>query len=260
MFKTIRITREDRGLARLELARPAKHNALSAQMIAELTEAAQMLGADPQIRVVVLAAEGPSFCAGGDLGWMQEQMAADSATRRSAARALALMLKALNEIPKPLIGRVQGNAFGGGLGLISVCDIAFAAEEARFGLTEVRLGLIPATIAPYVLARIGAGQARRMFFSGQIFGAPEAVRLGLLAEALPARDLDTAVETEVERYLHCAPAAVAAAKRLCHRLGAQIDAAVIEQTVEDLVAVWDGDEAQAGLAAFFGKRPPPWQS
>jgi methylglutaconyl-CoA hydratase len=154
-------------------------------MIGEITEAAEALGADPGVRVVVLAAEGASFCAGGDLGWMRAQMAADAATRAREARRLARMLRALNELPKPLIGRVQGNAFGGGVGMVSVCDVAVGALPLRMGLTETRLGLIPATIGPYVVARMGEAMARRVFFSARLFGAEEAVRLGLLARAVP---------------------------------------------------------------------------
>ena len=141
MTETIRIETDARGVATLSLGRPDKHNALSQTMMEELTEAAGRLGADPAVRVVVLAAEGASFCAGGDLGWMKAQMDADAETRRNGARLLAGMLSALNSLPKPLIGRVHGNAFGGGVGMMSVCDIAIAATDAKFGLTEVRLGL-----------------------------------------------------------------------------------------------------------------------
>jgi methylglutaconyl-CoA hydratase len=258
MAETIRVERDGRGVARLTLARAEKHNALSAAMIAEITAAAGALGADPAVRVVVLAAEGTSFCAGGDLGWMQAQMAADSATRGVEARKLAQMLRALNELPKPLIGRLQGNAFGGGVGLAAVCDVAVGVETLKMGLTETRLGLIPATIGPYVVARMGEAMARRVFFSARLFGAEEAVRLGLLARAVPFGDLDAAVEAEVAPYLACAPGAVAEAKALVRALGPRIDAGVIEASVAALVRVWEGGEAAEGIAAFFGKRRPDW--
>ena len=158
-METIRIEVDGRGVARLVLARAGKHNALSAQMIDELTDAAGRLGRDPAVRVVVLAADGPTFCAGGDLAWMQAQMAADGAARAREATKLAMMLQALNEMPKPLVGAVHGNAFGGGVGMISVCDVAVGVEPARFGLTETRLGIIPATIGPYVIARMGEAMA-----------------------------------------------------------------------------------------------------
>ena len=260
MYETIRIDTDARGVAHLWLARADKHNALSAQMIRELTDAARRLGDDPQIRVVVLAAEGKSFCAGGDLGWMQDQMRADADTRRAGARELAMMLNALNILPKPLIARVQGNAFGGGVGMISVCDAAIAVPEARFGLTETRLGLIPATIGPYVLARMGEDKARRVFMSARLFGGDEAMGLNLIAGLARADALDAAVEAEVAPYLSCAPGAVAAAKALARRLGPPIGEAEIETSIDALVAVWEGDEAPEGIAAFFDKRKPRWQA
>ncbi|MTH79540.1 crotonase/enoyl-CoA hydratase family protein [Paracoccus aestuariivivens] len=260
MMDTIRIETDARGVAHLWLARAEKHNALSAQMIRELTEAASLLGADPSVRVIVLAGEGKSFCAGGDLGWMQAQMAADAETRRAGARELALMLQALNTLPKPLIGRVQGNAFGGGVGMISVCDVAIGTPEARFGLTETRLGLIPATIGPYVIARMGEAKARRVFMSARLFGAEEAQRLDLITSCADIATLDAAIEAEVLPYLSCAPEAVAAAKRLARSLGPRIDADVIEKTVDALVEVWQSDEAREGITAFFAKEKPSWQA
>ena len=258
-METLRIETDARGVATLWLARPDKHNALSAQMIDELTAAAAQLGADGSVRVVVLAAMGKSFCAGGDLGWMQQQMAADADTRRAGARALALMLNALNELPKPLIGRIHGNAFGGGVGMMSVCDVAVGARGARFGLTETRLGLIPATIGPYVVARMGEDRARRVFMSARIFDAAEAEVLNLLAYTVDPEDLDAAVEDEIAPYLATAPGAVAAAKRLTRALGPRIDQAAIELSIEALISVWESDEAPEGIAAFFDKRKPRWQ-
>ena len=258
MAETVRVERDGRGVARLTLARAEKHNALSAEMIGEITEAARALGADPGVRVVVLAAEGASFCAGGDLGWMRAQMAADAETRAREARKLAMMLRALNELPKPLIGRVQGNAFGGGVGMVSVCDVAVGVESLRMGLTETRLGLIPATIGPYVVARMGEAMARRVFFSARLFAAEEAVRLGLLGRAVPEAELDAAVEAEVAPYLACAPGAVAEAKALVRALGPRIDEAVIDASVAALVRTWEGDEAPEGIAAFFEKRKARW--
>lgn len=258
-METITVDIDARGVARLTLARPEKHNAMSARMIAELTGAAARLGADPAVRAVVLAAAGESFCAGGDLGWMREQMQADGPTRAREARNLAMMLRALNELPKPLIGRVHGNAFGGGIGLMSVCDVAVGAEGARFGLTETRLGLIPATIGPYVVARMGEAMARRVFMSARLFPASEAVTLGLLARAVPPEALEDAVEAEVAPYLSVAPGAVADAKRLVRRLGPVLDDAAIDATIAALVARWESDEAAEGIAAFFDRRKAPWQ-
>ncbi len=258
MFETIDIQTDARGVATLTLNRADKHNAMSAQMIAELTEAAGQLGGDDAVRVVILTGAGRSFCAGGDLRWMQDQMAADAETRFVEAKKLAMMLKALNEMPKPLIGRVQGQAFGGGVGMASVCDVAIGVEGAKFGLTETKLGLIPATIGPYVLARLGESMARRVFMSARIFQADEAVTLGLLAKAVPADGLDAAVEAEVAPYLSVAPGAVAEAKRFTRWLGMPITEEVIDQTIQGLVDRWEGEEAQEGISAFFDKRKPAW--
>lgn len=257
-METIRIVTDARGVATLYLARPEKRNAMSATMIAELTEAASRLGADDAVRGVVLAAEGDVFCAGGDLGWMREQMAADQASRRREALALAMMLKSLNELPKPLIGRVHGNAFGGGLGLISVCDVAVAANKVGFALTETRLGLIPATIGPYVVARLGEGAARQVFMSGRLFDADEAIRLGLIRRSVAEDGLDAAVEEEVAPYLDCAPGAVAEAKALVRSLGSGPGLAEIEASVDALVSRWESDEAREGTEAFFAKRKARW--
>lgn len=259
-FETLRIETDARGVASMTLTRADKHNAMNAQMIADLKAAADALGGDDAVRVVVLGAEGKSFCAGGDLAWMRDQIAASSEERAAGARKLAQTLFALNTLPKPLIGRVQGNAFGGGIGMMSVCDVAIGADTARFGLTEARLGLIPATISPYVVSRMGEAMARRVFMSSRLFGAAEAVTLGLLARAVPVDDLDQAVEAEVVPYLSCAPGAVAASKRLTRMMGPRIDAEVIESTVQALVSTWEGEEAGQGIAAFFAKEPAPWQS
>ncbi|MFC7703439.1 crotonase/enoyl-CoA hydratase family protein [Plastorhodobacter daqingensis] len=258
MYETITAETDPRGVTTLTLARPEKHNALSPQMMDELTEAADRLGRDPAVRVVVLTGAGDSFCAGGDLGWMRDQMAADGAARAREARRLAEMLARLDALPKPLIGRVQGQVLGGGMGLISVCDVAIGVAPARFGFTETGLGLIPATIGPYVIARMGAAMARRVFMSARIFGAEEAVRLGLLAQAVAPEALDAAVEEEVRPYLACAPGAVAEAKALARRLGPATDDAVIALSIEALVARWDSDEAAEGVGAFFDRRKPRW--
>lgn len=258
MFETVRIAQDRRGVAHLWLARAEKHNALSAQMMDEICAAITALGADASVRVVVLAAEGASFCAGGDLRWMQANIAASSDERAASARRLAGMLSALDACPKPVIGRVHGNAFGGGLGMMSVCDVAIGVPQARFGLTETKLGLTPATISPYVVARMGAAKARRVFMSSRVFGADEAVALNLLAGVVAPEALDGAIEAEVVPYLSCAPGAVAEAKALLRLLGPRIDTVVQEATVAALVARWESPEAAEGLDAFFAKRAPGW--
>ncbi|MFN3954927.1 MAG: crotonase/enoyl-CoA hydratase family protein [Pararhodobacter sp.] len=257
-YETLLIERDTRGVARLVLNRPEKHNAMSGAMIGELSAAAAELAADDTVRVVVLTGAGESFCAGGDLGWMRAQMEADSASRGAEAGRLAAALGALNCLPKPLIGRIQGQAFGGGIGLMAVCDVAVGLRGAKFGLTETRLGLIPATIGPYVLARMGEAMARRVFMSARLFDADEAVKLGLLAQAVEAADLDAAVEAEVKPYLACAPGAVAAAKALALRLGDAPGEADVACSIAALVSRWEGDEAAEGIAAFFARRKPRW--
>lgn len=259
-YQTISITKDGRGVATLMLDRPDKHNSMSAQMIAELTEAAHRLAAADDIRAVILTGAGDSFCAGGDLSWMREQFEADRPTRMAEARKLAMMLKALNELPKPLIGRVQGQAFGGGVGLMSVCDTVVAIDSARFGLTEVRLGLIPATISPYVLARMGEGKARRVFMSARIFSAEEAKDLNLVARVIGESGLEAAIETEIKPYLGAAPAAVAASKALARSLGPAITDEVIEDTIRRLADTWETPAAREGITAFFEKRKPDWVS
>ena len=258
MPDTIRIDQDDRGVATLWLTRTEKHNAMSALMMDELRHAAETLGSDDSVRVVILAAEGKTFCAGGDLAWMRDQFKADSATRMSEARRLAEMLLALDRLPKPLIGRLQGNALGGGVGLASVCDCAIGADHIQMGLTEVKLGLIPATIGPYVIARMGAARARQVFFQGRVFDAPEAERLGLLSRVVSPENLDEAVEAEVAPYLKTAPGAVARAKALVRELGGGADAAQIDVSVTALAEIWAGDESSEGIAAFFERRPAAW--
>lgn len=260
MFETIKISRDDRGVARLTLARADKHNAMNAQMIAELTQAADQLGADDSVRVVVLDAQGRSFCAGGDLGWMKDQMAADAAQRAAGARELAMLLGALNTLPKPLIGRVQGQAFGGGIGMMSVCDIAIGAADLKFGLTETRLGLIPATISPYVIKRMGETLARRVMMSARMFDSDEAHALGLLAKVVAPDELDAAIEAEIKPYLSVAPRAVEKTKRLIRGQGGEISQAQIEASIAALVEAWEDTEARDGINAFFAKEKAPWVS
>lgn len=258
MFETLTLVTDARGVARLTLDRPEKHNTLSALMIAELTQAAALLGADPAVRVVVLAATGASFCAGADLTWMKAQIDGDADTRRQGATALAAMLGALDALPKPLIGRVQGAAYGGGIGMMAVCDSCIGVTGAKFGLTETRLGLIPATISPYVLARIGGAAARRHFLSARLFDAAEAERIGLLAQAVAPEDLETALEAEAAPFLACAPGAVAASKALVARLAPPPDAATVAATIGLLIDRWESPETAEGIAAFLEKRKPGW--
>ncbi|CDM59781.1 MULTISPECIES: crotonase/enoyl-CoA hydratase family protein [Rhizobium] len=254
MPETLMISIDERGVARLTLARKDKHNAMSAEMIDELTEAASALGSDKRVRAIVLAGAGKSFCAGGDLEWMRAQFQASRAERIAEARRLAMMFKALNELPRPLIGCVHGSAFGGGIGLISVCDTVIASEAARFGLTEVRLGLIPATISPYVVARIGSSAARSLFVSGRMFNAAHAKSIGLVASIVAPADLDRAVDREVDEFIAASPQAAARAKALVRSLASPITDEIVESVISQLADSWETDEAQAGISAFFERQ------
>lgn len=258
MDGTVRVSVDGQGIARLVLNRAARHNALDGGMMDALTAAAGRLGADPDVRAVILCAEGATFCAGADLTWMRAQVGADAATRALEARRLAGMLGALNALPKPLVGQVQGNAFGGGVGLMAVCDAVVVADHATFGLTETRLGLIPATIGPYVLARMGEARARAVFFSARPFGADEALRLGLATRSVAAADLDAIVQAEVLPYLACAPGAVAEAKALVARLARPVTEAMVDDSIAALIARWEHPEAAEGIAAFLDRRKAAW--
>lgn len=257
-FETISVSVDRRGVAALTLRRHAQHNALSGLMIRELTAVAGLLAEDRAVRVVVLTGEGESFCAGGDLNWMKEQIAATREERIAEARRLALMLKALRDLPKPLVARVNGQAYGGGVGLISVCDAAIAVEGARFGLTETRLGLIPATISPYVAARIGPAAFLRFATSARLFDATVARDIGLVSRIVAPEALDEAVEAEIAPYFATSPNAVAAAKALAHALAPPIDDKVIEMTLTRLADTWETPEAGEGISAFLEKRKPGW--
>jgi methylglutaconyl-CoA hydratase len=259
MPETLDITRDDRGVARLTLARSEKHNAISSLMMDELTAAARTLGSDPEIRAIVLSGEGKSFCAGGDLGWMREQFEASRESRIDEAGRLAAMFRALNDIPKPMIARVHGNVFGGGVGLVSVCDYVIASEDAKFGLTEVRLGIIPATISPFVVARVGAAAARPLFMSGKTIGSRQAEALGLVNLAVPVNALDEAIEAKLQHFLEASPQAIARAKALARSLAMPIDDLVIDRVIKQLADSWETPEAAEGIKAFFERRAPSWR-
>ncbi|KQZ48553.1 enoyl-CoA hydratase [Rhizobium sp. Root149] len=258
MSETIKVEVDARGIVQLRLIRPDKRNALSAQMIAELTEFAASAQERRDWRAVILSGDGATFCAGGDLDWMRQQMQADRETRMAEARKLATMLGALNGLPQPLIGAIQGSAFGGGVGMACICDVALATPETLFGLTETRLGIIPATIGPYVLARMGEGRARRVFMSAKRFSALEAVELGIVSRVVSADALMNEAVAEAELYLSTAPGAVASAKALARSLSRSLDADRIEESISALADAWEQDEAKEGIAAFFEKRKPHW--
>ena len=253
-FETLLIDQDKRGVVSLTLNRPEKRNALSARMIDELTSFTSSL--TPDIRAVVIQGAGELFCAGGDLEWMNAQISADRQTRIAEARKLALMLKALNEIPVPLIAKVHGAAYGGGVGLACICDFVISSSNVKFGFTETRLGLIPSTIGPYVVGKMGEAKAREVFMSAKIFSGMDAKRLNIVSEI--SDNLDQSVENHILSYLKTAPKAVGEAKALVRSLGATIDDKVIERTIEQLADIWEGEEARHGIEAFFSKTKPSW--
>ena len=259
-FDTLTLSIDPRGVAHLTLNRPERHNALDARLIGELSCAAARLATDPAVRVVVLTGAGNSFCAAGDIGWFRDTLTLDRAGRVAQSAELGAMLAALAHLPKPLVGRIQGPAYGGGIGMIAVCDIAIGVAEARFGLTEVRLGLIPANISPHVIARIGAARARATMLSGALFDATHAERIGLLDRAVPAADLDAAVEAVVAAHLEGAPGAVAATKQLIRDVAAAPPSDHVALTSERLADAWESPEGKAGIDAFLARRTPPWRS
>lgn len=253
-FETLLFNQDKRGVVSLTLNRPEKRNALSAKMIEELTDFTSML--TPDTRAVVVQGAGKLFCAGGDLDWMNNQIKADRRTRISEARKLAMMLKALNEIPVPLIGKLHGAAYGGGVGLACVCDFVISSSNVKFGFTETRLGLIPSTIGPYVVGKMGEAKAREVFMSGQTFNEVEAKKLNIVSEI--SENLDQSVESHLNPYLQTAPKAVGEAKALLRSLGPRIDEQVIEGTIERLADIWEGEEASHGIDAFLNKTKPRW--
>jgi methylglutaconyl-CoA hydratase len=247
------------AVLRLRLNRPSLHNAFDASLIAELTAALVAAGADAGTRVVVVEGAGASFSAGADLNWMRGMTTASEAENREDSLALARLMRVLDELPKPTIARVHGAAFGGGVGLVACCDIAIGVPEAKFGLTESRLGLLPAVISPYVIAAIGPRQARRWFATAEIFDAQTALQIGLLHQVVAADQLDSAVQRQIDLLLKAGPQAAAGAKSLVARVIATVDGEAQDQANAALIAgLRVSAEGQEGLAAFLDKRIPSW--
>ena len=259
-YETLTLETDARGVAYLTLNRPEKHNALNREMIAELRVAAARLADDDRVRVVVLSGSGKSFCAGGDIGWFKENAESTRAKRVAESGQLALMLNDMNALPKPLIGRIQGAAYGGGVGMISVCDIAIGVDTARFGLTEVRLGLIPANISPHVVNRIGVTNSRATMLSGALFDANRAAGYGLLNEVASADTLDARVDEVVREHLEAALGAVAETKRLIAFVSTHDMADNMIYTADRLADAWETPEGELGIKSFLGKTLPPWRS
>ena len=260
MPTTIQIA-DHAGIRELRLNRPDVHNAFDDRLIAELTAALEDAGRDPAVRVVVLTGVGASFSAGADLNWMRGMAKASEADNRQDSLRLAALMRTLQFLPKPTVARVNGAAYGGGVGLIACCDIAIGVDTAKFGLTEVKLGLVPAVISPYVIAAIGVRQARRLFLTGEIFDADTAAHIGLLHEVVSAEYLDDTVHTVLKQLAKAGPAAQHEAKQLAFGMHGLTQAAAerIDQDNAALIArLRVSQEGQEGLAAFLDKRTPAW--
>ena len=250
---------DDCGVARVRLNNPDKHNAFDDQIIGELTEAFVAIADNSNVRVMVLGSEGKSFSAGADLEWMKRMASYSYEENLRDASALALMLKTLNEIPQPTIARVQGAAFGGAVGLVSCCDMAVAASAASFSLSEVKIGLVPATISPYVIAAIGQRAVRRYFVTAERFDAHRAMEIGLVNEVVDAEQLDQEIARLIDALLANGPEAIIATKRLVFDIaGKPIDQQLIDSTCETIAAIRVSEQGQEGLQAFLEKRKPHW--
>ena len=259
----VTIAIDARGVATVTLDRADKHNAFDDALIAELTEALLKLDHDRAVRVVVLTGAGASFSAGGDLAWMKRLADFSAEQNLDDAEKLAELMAVLDTLSKPTIARINGQAYGGGVGLIACCDVAVAVDSARFALTEVRLGLIPAVIAPYVLNAIGERQARRWFLTAETFDAARARDLGLVHEVVPAAGLDAKVATLSDALLAGGPAALGDAKVLIRKARPHSPTAartLRKLTARTIAQLRSGPEGQEGLAAFLEKRPPNWKA
>jgi methylglutaconyl-CoA hydratase len=246
-------------IATVTLNRPEVRNAFNDESITALTEAFTLLGANDAVRVIVLAANGPGFCAGADLNWMRRMAEYSRDENLADAAKLAEMLRVLYTCPKPTVARVQGDVFAGGMGLVAACDIAVSVDTASYCLSEVRLGLIPATIGPYVVRAMGPRAAHRYALTAERFSAAEALRIGFVHEVVAADALDAKVAEITAALATAGPAAVRASKRLVQDVAErEIDAALIARTVEGIADIRASDEGREGIQAFLQKRKPAW--
>jgi methylglutaconyl-CoA hydratase len=249
------------GIARVTLNRPAVHNALDDTLIVDLLGTLEKIAADRAVRLVLLTGQGASFCAGGDLAWMRRTADYTYEQNLADAMTLARLLHRLDTMPQPTVALVNGPTYGGGVGLVACCDIAVAADTAKFSLSEVRLGLIPATISPYVVRKIGESSARRYFLTTEVFEAADAQRMGLVHEIVAAPDIDKGAQYFVKRLREGGPAAQGAAKQLIARVaGVPIDAALMEDTARRIADARASAEGKEGTEAFLAKRAPSWRS
>ncbi len=251
--------RFDAGVSTVTLNRPEVRNAFNEEVIAELTAVFLELGRRAEVRCIVLAASGTAFCAGADLNWMKRMAGYSRDENLDDASALARMLEVIYQCPKPTIAKVQGDVYAGGLGLVTACDIAIAADTAHYCVSEVRIGLIPATISPYLIRAIGARAAHRWFLTAERFGAAQATACGLVHEAVPAGDLDARVAALAQTLVQAGPDAIKACKKLLHDVaGQEMSDSLLQDTAERIADIRVTPEGREGIGAFLDKRKPNW--
>jgi methylglutaconyl-CoA hydratase len=258
MTESLAVLTREGSVATVTMARPEVHNAFNEHLIAQLHAAFRSLGGDDRVRAVVLAGEGKSFSAGADLDWMRRAASFGEDENLRDAAAAAALWRAVAECPKPVVARVHGNAFGGGAGLVAASDIAIAAESAMFGFTEVRLGLLPATVAPHVVEKIGPGRALPLFLAGERFDAHRALAIGLVHQVVPQEQIDVAVGTVVDQLLAGGPKALRACKELVRRVSNADRSKIDDYTPTLIASARADDEGREGVTAFLEKRKPTW--
>lgn len=257
-YETIKAHVDDRGVGYLTLSRPEIRNAMNGTMYDEARAVLGSYEADPDVRVVVLSGEGDAFCAGGDFKYQQSQAGRPREERILEAQKLASWLRELDFLGKPLIGRINGAAYAGGLGLVSTCDIAIGLKKETFAITEARIGMLPGMIAPYVVKRMGEANARRLFLNAKPFSGEEAVVYNILSMAVEPEELDHCVEREIDLALRCSPKAVRAAKALIRYVDRHNHDENFIYTVDRVADMWDWPDAAEGMSSFFEKRLPNW--
>ena len=258
-YETLSYDLRTDGVATLCLNRPEAKNAMNGTMYDEARALVAEIDRDPAVRVVVLTGAGSAFCSGGDFKYQQSQAARPEKDRLAEASKLALWLGDLDRLSKPVIGRINGPAYGGGLGLVSICDIAIIHSGVRFCLSEASLGLMPSMISPYVVAKMGLSNSRSVFLNSRVFDANEAKQFGLIHEVVPEDQLDAAVERQAQLFLRCAPGAIAATKRLVAHVNTHDARENFDYTVALVAQMWASDEAVEGIASFLQKREPTWR-
>ncbi len=258
-YQEIELVTDARQVVWLTLNRPEKHNAMSVQMMAEITAAFEEIEQNKKIRAVVIRGSGKTFCAGADLNWMQSNLDKTREQRIAESQRLSILLTAVDKSSKLVIAAINGSSFAGGIGLMCACDIVIGVDSARFALTETRLGLVPANISTYVLRRIGPANTRRVALNACLFDAETAEKMGFLDRVVAADELDQAVEAELRQALDCAPQAISKAKHMLAALEMGGLENVDDYLIGQLADTWEGDEAQQGIRAFFAKQAPPWK-